>query len=165
MGNGDADQRGPQEILALMLQDERGLRVLRQAIVDGRAGNALRLVDADGQVTRGVLDPEGDVQLDPAGSAVPLTDRWLRYDGFPSGGAAIRPVSINSETPVMKASRLQQHILHVIEQMAKHLDELDHLESPVGGALLDQRGWPSSDTKNAVDMLIEAQSKFGYWGH
>jgi hypothetical protein len=36
-GNTDADRRSPQEILGLMLQDERGLRLLRQAIVDGRA--------------------------------------------------------------------------------------------------------------------------------
>jgi hypothetical protein len=95
---------------------------------------------------------------------VPLTDRWLRYDGFPSGGPAIRPVSIGSESPTMKASRLQQHILNIIEQMAKNLDELDHLEAPAGGALLDQHGWPASDTKNAIGQLIEAQSKFGYWG-
>ena len=30
--------------------------------------------------------------------------------------------------------------------------------------LLDQIGWPGSDTKNTVEMLIEAQSKLGYWG-
>ena len=30
--------------------------------------------------------------------------------------------------------------------------------------MVDQRGWPASGTKNAVDMLIEAQSKLGYWG-
>ncbi|HEX4101459.1 MAG TPA: hypothetical protein VHY21_13115 [Pseudonocardiaceae bacterium] len=164
MLNREADQRSPQEILGLMLQDQRGLRLLRQAVVDGRAGVAPRLVDVDGQITHGVLDDERDVQLDPDGLAVPLTDRWLRYDGFPSGGPTIRPVSIRSETPTMKASRLQQHILYVIEQMAKNLDELDHLEAPAGGALLDQRGWPASDTKNAVEMLIDAQSKFGYWG-
>lgn len=163
-GNTDADRRSPQEILGLMLQDERGLRLLRQAIVDGRAEVAPRLVDADGEIVHGVLDDNGDVQLDPDGPAVPMTDRWLRYDGFPSGGPAIRPVSIGSESPTMKASRLQQHILNIIGQMEKSLDELEHLEAPAGGALLDQHGWPGSDTKNAIDLLIEAQSKFGYWG-
>jgi hypothetical protein len=69
-----------------------------------------------------------------------------------------------SDTPLMKAFRLQHDVLHLVEQMAKHLDELDRLESPAGGMLLDQRGWPDSDTKNAVGMLIEAQSKLGYWG-
>ncbi len=38
------------------------------------------------------------------------------------------------------------------------------MEAPSGGALLEQRGWPASDTKNAVETLIEAQSKLGYWG-
>jgi len=163
MGNTDADRRSPQEILGLMLQDERGLRLLRQAIVDGCAGVPPRLIDEEGQIIHGVLDEEGDAQLDPDGPAVPLTDRWLGYDGFPSGGPTIRPVSIRSESPTMRASRLQQHILHIIEQMAKNMDELDNLEAPTGGALLDQRGWPGSETKHAVEALIDAQSKFGYW--
>jgi hypothetical protein len=64
----------------------------------------------------------------------------------------------------MKASRLQQQVLHVTEQLAKSLDELDRVEAPLGGALLEQRGWPASDTKNAVETLIDAQSKLGYWG-
>jgi hypothetical protein len=164
MGDKDKDQRSPQEILALMLQDERGLRLLRQAIVDGRASITPRLVDANGQLIHGRLDDNGDVQLDPDGPPVPLTERWVRYDGFPSGGQAARPVSIRSETPTMKASRLQQQVFHVIEQLAQSLDELDRVEAPSGGALLEQRGWPASDTKNAVETLIEAQSKLGYWG-
>jgi len=164
MGNRDADQRGPQEILALMLQDERGLRILRQAIVDGRDGAAPRLVEVDGQLIHGRLDADGNIQLDPDGPALPLTDSWLRYEGFPSGGQSVRPVSIHSETPTMKASRLQETVLQVIEQLAKNLEDLDRVEAPSGGALLDQRGWPASDTKNAVAMLIDAQSKFGYWG-
>jgi hypothetical protein len=164
MGRRDADQRGPQKILALMLQDERGFGLLPQPIIDGRAGVAPRLVDQDGQLVHGLLDDDGDVQLDPDGPAVPPTDRWLRYDCFPTGGQTVRPVSIRPETPTMKASRLQQHVLQVIEQLAKTPDELDHLEAPSGGALLEHRGWPASDIKNAVGMLIDAQSKFGYWG-
>src|SRR6266545_3987232 len=101
-----------------MLQDERGLRLLRQEIVDGRAGIALRLVDEEGQLVHGRLDDNGDVQLDPDGPPVLLTEGWVRYDGFLSGGQTFRPVSIHSETPTMKASRLQQQVLHVIEQLA-----------------------------------------------
>jgi hypothetical protein len=164
MGDKNSDQRGPQEILALMLQDERGLRLLRQATVDGRAGIAPRLVDADGQLVHGRLDDNGDVELDPDSPPVPLTERWVRYDGFPSGGQTARPVSFRSETPTMKVSRLQQQVLHLIEQLAKSLDELDRVEAPSGGVLLEQRGWPASDTKTAVETLIEAQSKLGYWG-
>jgi hypothetical protein len=164
MGNKDADQRGPQEILALMLQDERGLRLLRQAIVDGRAGVTPRLVDTDGQLVHGRLDSDGDLQLDPDEPPPPLTDRWLRYDGYPSGGQTVRPVSIGSETPTMKVSRLQQDVLYIIEQMAKSLDELDRVEAPAGGTLLEHQGWPASDTTEAVNALHEAQSKLGYWG-
>lgn len=29
---------------------------------------------------------------------------------------------------------------------------------------MDQRGWPTSETKNRVGLLVEAKSKFGYWG-
>lgn len=164
MGNPDADQRSPQEILGLMLQDERGLKLLRQAIVDGRSGIPPRLVDMNGQLIQGRLDANGDVQLEPDGSPLLLTERWMRYDGFPSGGQTVRPVSIRSETPTMKASRLQQQVLNVIEQLAKSLDELERVEASSGTGLLEQRGWPASDTKNAVEMLIEAQSRLGYWG-
>lgn len=164
IGSRGSETRGPQEILALMLQDERGLRILRQAVVDGRANRAPRLVDTEGQIIRGEAGDDGKVRPDPDGPEVSLTDQWLRYDGFPSGGRPIRPASMPPDSPLMKASRLQHDIVHLIEQVAKHLDELDRLESPAGGMLLDQIGWPGSDTKNAVEMLIEAQSKLGYWG-
>lgn len=164
MGSRGSDTRGPQEILSLMLQDERGLRMLRQAVADGRADRAPRLIDTNGQIIHGEVGDDGEVRPDPDGLEVSLTDRWLRYDGFPSGGRPIRPASMPSDTPLMKASRLQHDIVHLIEQVAKHLDELDHLESPAGGMLMDQIGWPGSDTKNAVEMLVEAQSKLGYWG-
>jgi hypothetical protein len=164
MGNRDADGRSPQEILGLMLEDERGLRLLRQAVIDGRAGRAPRLVDEGGRIVRGNLNDDGVVHPDPDGDDVALTDQWLRYDGFPSGGHMIRPVSIGSETPMMKASRLQQHILYAIEQLAKSLEDLDNLDAVGGGTFMELQGWPASDTKNSVDMLIEAQAKLGYWG-
>jgi hypothetical protein len=164
MGSPGADKRGPQEILTLMLQDERGLRTLRQAVTDGRAGRAPRMVDTDGQVTHGEAGDDGEILPDPDGPEVLLTDQWLRYDGYPSGGRPVRPASMPTDTPLMKASRLQHDIVHLIDQVAKYLDELDRLESPSGGMLLDQIGWPGSDTKNTVEMLIEAQAKLGYWG-
>lgn len=164
VGHKQADQRGPQEILKLMLDDKQGVRLLRQAIIDGREGIAPRLVDEDGHLVRATPeDDEGseqDADLPPKN----LTDEWLRYDGFPSGGKANRPVSIHSESSVMKAARLQRHVLDLINQLASHLDELDRLEAPAGGILLDQRGWPASETKGAMEALVDAQSRLGYWG-
>ena len=164
MGNKAADQRGPQEILALMLQDEQGLNLLRQAIVDGRAGHPPHLVDEEGELVRGRLSDNGGMEPDPDAAPVPITDDWLRYEGFPSGGKPSRPVSIRDESPTMRASRLQNDIIDLIAQMASSLDELDHVEGPSGGALLEQRGWPVSDTKNSLEALIDAQSRLGYWG-
>lgn len=164
MGNKGGDSRGPQDLLKLMLEDERGLRLLRQAVVDGRAGISPRIVEDDGTITRGQLDDTGEVQPDPDGAEVALTDQWLRYDGFPTGGPVNRPVTVGSDTPSMKASRLQQQILHTVDQIARMLEELDRIEGPGGAALMDQRGWPTSETKNTVELLVDAQSKFGYWG-
>lgn len=164
VGNKTADQRGPQEILKLMLDDEQGVRLLRQAIVDGREGIVPRLVDEEGYLVRAT--PQ-DNEEGESGTDLPpenLTDEWLRYDGFPGGGRTIRPVLVHSETPLMKAARLQRHVLDLINQLESRLDELDHLEGPAGGVLLDQRGWPSSETKSALESLIEAQSRLGYWG-
>ncbi|MFC1417306.1 hypothetical protein [Streptacidiphilus cavernicola] len=164
MDNKGGDSRGPQDLLKLMLEDERGLRLLRQAVVDGRAGVAPRLVEEDGSVIRGRVDPEGELQRDPEGPDLVLTDQWLRYDGFPTGGPLNRPVSLESDTPSMKASRLQQQLLHTVDQIATMLEDLDRIEGPGSGMLMDQRGWPTSETKSAVERLVDAQSKFGYWG-
>jgi hypothetical protein len=164
MGYEARDSRGPHDMLALMLQDEQGLRLLRQAVVDGRAGIAPRLVDENGELVLGTLNDDHEIDPGPDKPPVQLTDGWLRYEGFPSGGKATRPASIRGETPTMKTSRLQHELLDLIGQMASCLDELDRVEGPAGGALLEQRGWPASDTKNAIDMLIDAQSRLGYWG-
>ncbi len=164
VGDKTADTRGPQEILKLMLGDEQGLRLLRQAIVDGREGIAPRLVDEAGQLVRATpTDDDGD----ESNSELPpedLTDKWLRYDGFPSGGKTNRPVSVHDESPGMKAARLQRDVLELVNQLTSHLDELDRLEGPAGGVLLDQRGWPASETKGAMEALVDAQSRLGYWG-
>lgn len=164
VGNKTADQRGPQEILKLMLSDEQGIRLLRQAIVDGRQGIAPRLIDEEGHLVRATPEDNNGVEHDADLPPTNLTDEWLRYDGFPGGGKTNRPVSVQGETPLMKAARLQGHVLDLINQLASHLDELDRLEGPAGGVLLDQRGWPASETKSAVEALIDAQARLGYWG-
>jgi len=164
MGDKDADSRGPQDLLKLMLEDERGLRLLRQAVVDGRAGIGPRLVEGDGTVLRGKFDSEGELRLDPDGPDVALSDQWLRYEGFPAGGPVIRPIKFGPETPQMKASRLQEQVLSTIDQIGKLLDDLERVEGPGDRELMDRRGWPSSDTESAVKLLVDAQSKFGYWG-
>jgi hypothetical protein len=161
--NADSDRRSPYEVLGLMLGDQRGLRLLRQAVVDGRAGVAPRLVDADGQIVHGTVDASGDVTEDDGAPPVSVSDRWLRYDGYPAGGRAIRPVSIGPETPTMTVARLQRAVLDLVDQLARRVDELDAIELTSGGNFLEQRGWPASDTKSAVEMLVEAQSKLGYW--
>jgi hypothetical protein len=164
VGDKAADQRGPQEILTLMLDDGQGVRLLRQAIVDGREGIAPRLVDEDGHFVRATPgDNDGgeqDADLPPEN----VTDEWLRHEGFPSGGKINRPVSVRGESSVMRAARVQRHVLDLINQLASHLDELDRLKGPVGGVLLDQRGWPASETKGAMEALVDAQSRLGYWG-
>jgi hypothetical protein len=164
VGNKNADQRGPQEILKLMLDDGQGIRLLRQAIVDGREGITPRLVDENGHFVRETPKNDDGAEQDANLPPEKLTDVWLRHDGFPSGGKTNCPVSMQGESPAMKAARVQRNVLDLINQLATHLDELDRLEGPGGGVLLDQRGWPASDTKGAMEALVDAQSRFGYWG-
>lgn len=159
-----SDHRGPQDILGLMLEEELGLRILAQSIIDGRAGRPPRLVDEDGMVVHGAFGTDGKFHTDPKAPEAQLTDQWLRIEGFPAGGPSPQAASFRSETPTMMASRIQQTILRTVEETSGLLDQLDRIQADDGGVLMDQDGWPVSETKHAVAMLVDAQAKFGYWG-
>jgi hypothetical protein len=159
-----SDHRGPQDILGLMLEDQLGLRILAQSIIDGRAGRPPRLVDEDGMIVHGAFRANGEFHVDPKAPEAQLTDQWLRSEGFPAGAPSPQAASFRSETPTMMASRLQQAILRNVEDTSGLLEQLDRIEAVDGGMLMDQNGWPASETKNAVAMLVDAQAKFGYWG-
>ncbi|MEV6363200.1 hypothetical protein [Nocardia asteroides] len=164
LGNTDGDTRGPHDVLKRMLEDERGLRLLRQAIVDGRAGIPPRIVDANGLLVHGILSDSGEVQEGTSGEDVAVTDRWLRRAVFPTGGPVSRPVTLPSDTPLIRATKLQVAVLDAVDDVAKMLEELEGVEAPTGGRLMDQRGWPMTATADIVRSLGMIQSKLGYWG-
>lgn len=161
MGDSNADKRGPQSILQLMIEDEMGLRLLAQAIRDGRAGREIRRLDEDGQLILGYRDEEGNWHKDPKGSPMPITDQWLRYEAYSARNPLPRPVVPPQETASMKATRLQKWSEDLVEQLAASLEELATVEGPAGGSLLDQEGWPAP--QNILNALMSAQSQIGYW--
>ncbi|MFC8383549.1 hypothetical protein [Nocardia sp. NPDC057272] len=164
MGNKGGDTRGPHELLKLMLEDERGLLLMRQAIIDGRAGNPPRIVDISGTLVHSTLGDKGGIQEGSNGTAVAVTDHWLRIEGFPSGGPINRPVALPTDTPSMRATKLQDAVRNTIDHIAKLMEDLDDVEAASGGRLMDQRGWPLTETSDIVKSLTLVQSKLGYWG-
>jgi hypothetical protein len=55
------------------------------------------------------------------------------------------------------ATRLQDAGLELVNQVKSRIDELDAVEPPSGGKVPEQQGWPTSDTKSAVELLFVAQ--------
>ncbi|MEU3514615.1 hypothetical protein ABZ770_04885 [Streptomyces sp. NPDC006654] len=161
MGNTNADTRGPHQILETMLQDELGLRVLAQAITDGRAGKHPRRVTEDGEFELGRRDELGKWQEDPEGKPMPIEDAWLRYEAYPAGTTLPRPVTAPDETPRMKAARLKEQITKFVEQINLDVDELASVEDSQGGPLLDREGWAKPN--DILSQLMDAHSQISYW--
>jgi hypothetical protein len=161
MGNTEADKRGPQQILESMLSDDQGLRLLAQAIIDGRAGAHPRRVTKSGDFERGVRDQYGRWEPDPAGKPMPIEDAWLRYEVYPARATLPRPVTPPNETPRIKATRLKSQIARYIEQINLDVDELANVEELDGGPLLDKEGW--AKPHELLGQLMSAHSQIGYW--
>ncbi|MEU0303358.1 hypothetical protein ABZ252_28480 [Streptomyces sp. NPDC006175] len=160
MGNTSPDKRGPQQILEAMLRDEQGLRLLAQAIIDGRAGTQPRRVTVGGDFQRGVRDEYGAWHEDPTGKPMPIEDDWLRYEIYPENAALPQPVAPPNETPRMKATRLKSQITQYIEQANLWVDELANVEDP--GPTPPRQGWMGktdrgpepSDGRPLADQLL-----------
>ncbi|MFJ5778793.1 hypothetical protein [Streptomyces sp. NPDC093094] len=161
MGSTDADTRGPHQVVEEMLHDELGLRVLAQAVIDGRAGTRPRRVTEDGELALGKRDDLGKWQADPEGKPMPIEDAWLRYEAYPTGTALPRPVTAPNETPRMKVARLKDQIATFIEQINLDVDELTNVEEPQGVTLLDREGWVKPS--ELLSHLMNAHSQISYW--
>ncbi|MEU9490642.1 hypothetical protein AB0D73_02530 [Streptomyces sp. NPDC048215] len=161
MGDTDADKRGPQQLLESMLSDEQGLRLLAQAIIDGRSGTHPRRLSESGGFQRGVRDKYGVWEEDPSGTPMPIEDAWLRYEVFPVGAALPRPVTPPNLTPRMKATRLKGRITQYVEQIDMDIDELANVEGAQGGPLLDKEGWAKPN--ELLSHLMNAHSQISYW--
>ncbi|MCS0638698.1 hypothetical protein NX801_24190 [Streptomyces sp. LP05-1] len=161
MGSTDADKRGPHQILEAMLHDEHGLRLLAQAVIDGRTGTHPRRVTEEGDFQRGTRDEYGAWHEDPAGHPMPIEDRWLRYETYPTGTTLPRPVTPPNESPRMKTTRLKGQIARLIEQIDLDIDELASVEETQGGPLLDKEGWASPN--ELLSHLMNVHSQINYW--
>ncbi|WP_329300896.1 hypothetical protein OG410_22800 [Streptomyces sp. NBC_00659] len=77
-----SDRRSARVVLEALADTESGLRHLRQAIEDDRAGDEPRQVDDQGQPRK-----------DGEGSDLPITNDFLRTSLAPKGGVAPQPLS------------------------------------------------------------------------
>jgi hypothetical protein len=169
-GTGGIDNRGIEKVLRLMLEDRQGLQILRRAILDGRAGRRPCLVDEDGEVLRGHVQRDVRDQaieqlvLDEGGEELPVTDYWLRYDGFPAFGSELKPpIHVGNDSPDSRANWLRADVLARIETLATVFDQLSKIDGPGAKPLLDQRGWSRSETEGARDLLGQMRDQLSYW--
>ena len=161
MGSNNGDKRGPQQILDLMLRSQQGLRLLAQAIVDGRAKEPPRQVTKDGDLVLGVRDEYGAWHANGSGTPMPIDDAWLRYEIFSPGTPLPQPITPPNESPLAKAARLKNQVTTFINQITLDIEELSTISAPQGGSLLDEEGW--ANPTPLLHQLMETHSQISYW--
>ncbi|MGN9778579.1 hypothetical protein ACTMS0_22835 [Micromonospora sp. H33] len=160
-GGTNLDKRGPHDILQAMLEDVHGLHLLYQAIVDGRAGRAPRIVDENGQLVHGHLDDNDVLVPDPDGPEVEITDRWLRDDAFPRPGLSRpMPTPPQSETPDMKLARLKSNVERSLEALEEQVESLEQHTDDDGTPLIELQGW---STELLLQRLDDLRSRMSFW--
>lgn len=158
-GQHGVDKRGPGDILAAMIEDERGVRLLAQAVIDGRAGRRPRVVDDNGDLVKGKVDGTAIVP-DPARTEIEVTDGWLRYEIFPAHerpGPAPKPPQ---ETPEMELARLKAYVDRTFAQLEEHVDAIDKLKDDAGTPLVEHQGWANEPL---LIRLNDVLRQLTYW--
>lgn len=153
------DKRGPGEILAAMIEDELGVRLLAQAVIDGRAGRRPRVVDDTGALVKGKTDGYAVVP-DPDGTEIELTDGWLRYEAFPAHERPGPAPAAPQETPEMTLARLKAHVDQTSSQLEEHMDAIERLTDEVGTPLIERQGWANDAV---LARLNDVARRLTYW--
>ncbi|MGW1447617.1 hypothetical protein ACWCO3_04910 [Micromonospora sp. NPDC002411] len=160
-GGTTQDKRGPQDILRAMLEDQQGLHLLHQAIVDGRAGRAPGVVDGKGRPVHGRVDDHGVLLPDQNGAEAEITDRWLRDEAFPRPGLS-RPMPAPpvSESPEMKLARLKTSVLRALEALEYQVESLEQHTDEDDTPFIELQGWPTEDLLQRLDDI---RSRMSFW--
>jgi hypothetical protein len=158
-GNYNVDKRGPGDILSAMMADEQGVRLLAQAVVDGRAGRGLRVVDETGEPVTGRMDGDAIV-ADPDGAEIELTDRWLRYEAFPAHERPSPAPRLPKETPEMTLARLKAYAEQLSTNIEELVDSIETLVDEADNPLVERQGW-ANDT--VLARLSDVVRRLTYW--
>jgi hypothetical protein len=159
-GQPEVDKRGPGEILAAMLTDELGVRLLYQAVVDGRAGVRPRVVDHTGALVKGRT--AGTVVIDdPDGADVEINDGWLRYEAFPTmEPSGPRPGAPKHETPEMTLARLKSYVDLASSQLEEHVDAIERVTDEADSPIIERQGWANDAVLARLNDVVR---RLTYW--
>jgi hypothetical protein len=154
------DKRGPGDILAAMLTDELGVRLLYQAVVDGRAGVRPRVVDDTGALVKGGVDGTAIVP-DPDGTEIEITDSWLRYEAFPTHERpSPAPTAPKHETPEMALARLKSYVDQASSRLEEHVDAIERITDEADSPVIERQGWANEVVLARLNDVIR---RLTYW--
>lgn len=159
-GKHGVDKRGPGDILAAMMEDALGLRLLAQAVAHGRAGRRPRVVDDTGALVKGRIDGNAIIP-DPDGTEIELTDSWLRYEAFPAHerpGPA--PAPPPQETPEMTLARLKAYVDQASFKLEEHVYAIEGLTDEAGNPLVERQGWANDAVLARLNDVVR---RLTYW--
>ncbi|WP_123744636.1 hypothetical protein [Saccharothrix texasensis] len=165
-GGTNADKRGPHDVLRAMMEETQGLRLLYQAIIDGRAGRKPRVVDENGRLVRGRISENGVLTLDVDGDEIEIADQWLREDAFPRPGRNQQQMptppqpSSDEETPAMALARYKKNVGLALDALEQQVENLEELTDGSATPLVEIQGWA---TAGLVKRIDELRTRLSFW--
>lgn len=152
---GERDHRSPSAVLNSVMSTPHGINVLYQAVVDGRAGQTPRRVDADGAVT-----PDG------TGQVAAVSNAWLR-ETFPAVAAKPTPPPRSGDRTTA-TEHLRQAVRNIrgrASELAQQVEGLRDIVGEGGVPLVDEIGIPQRDVMAITDELnTQIASPLYRWG-
>lgn len=141
------DMRASDALLSGLLATKWGLTILRQAIIDGRAGRPLRQVDEDKNV-----------------GPVVMSDQWLRETVLPRAGDPKEHVEVPDEamSPPARFAALRLRFTSTVRLLREVQDEVAGV-SEEGTPLVEQHGWPAEDCRPLIEALREIEARLTVW--
>ena len=144
------DRRNPGEVIDRMRTSPRGVRQLRQALVDFGAGRKVRFVDEDGSTA-----------TNPDGAVVLASDAMLRRT-YPRAGEGPAPVP----TPKTAAELLDNALgefATAVQAVETAVRKVEAVRSGDGTPAIDSLGADRADCDAWRNILYETLERFPIW--
>lgn len=147
----DGDRRAVHNVLAELLDTERGVRQLAQAVRDGRDGrDAIRLVMPDGTVPR-----------DTTGHELAVDNDALRND-LTGGDRPLPPPLVTD--PAADLLRAQMGFEHSVRRLGADLDQMGGIRpTEEDDPVIDAVGWPPALGRKVIDEIDAVKSRVFSW--
>lgn len=155
-----SDNRAPSTLLRTLHRDIHGLYILRQAILDGRAGKRPRIVDHEGVVRRDASGTKDAI----------MTSEWLRGSAFPPDAADRGDVrgeqgneDLSVESATVMLNQRREAVVTGVNHLSTIVESVRTVLDPTDRPLVDQEGFPSQQVVEIREHLRVIDDQLMKW--